>query len=61
MMGGRAFILLKAGRIEPECSEHAEIRIANLQKILRIPLWRPKAAQRVKTGGRPDFREIWII
>jgi hypothetical protein len=36
MMGGRAFILLKVGRIGPESSEQAEIRIANLWKILSI-------------------------
>jgi hypothetical protein len=49
MMGGGAFILLKVGRIGPESSEHAEIRIANLWKILSISgLGARKASQ---SGG----------
>jgi hypothetical protein len=35
-MGGRAFILLKVGRIGPESSKQTEIRLAYLLKILRI-------------------------
>jgi hypothetical protein len=35
-MGDGAFILLKTGRFEPETTKQAEIRLANLQKILRI-------------------------
>jgi hypothetical protein len=36
MMGGGAFILLKAGRPWPKSVEQAEIRLANLLKILYI-------------------------
>jgi len=37
MMGGGAFILLKTGRRGPESTKQAEIRLANLLKILRTP------------------------
>jgi hypothetical protein len=36
MMGGGAFILLKAGRPWPETAKQAEIRLAILLKILHI-------------------------
>jgi hypothetical protein len=36
MMGGGAFILLKAGGDEPESTKQAEIRLASLLKILRF-------------------------
>jgi hypothetical protein len=36
MMGGAAFILLKAGDSRPESSKQAEIRLAILLKILAI-------------------------
>ena len=36
MMGGVAFILLKAGRRRPESAKQAEIRLASLLKILHI-------------------------
>jgi hypothetical protein len=36
MMGGGAFIRLKAGRNQPESSEQAEIRLADLSRILWI-------------------------
>ena len=36
MMGGAAFILLKAGQTRPESAKQAEIRLAILLKILRI-------------------------
>jgi len=36
MMGGGAFILLKAGRLWPESAKQAEIRLAILLKILHI-------------------------
>ena len=36
MMGGVAFILLKAGRQGPESAKQAEIRLASLLKILQI-------------------------
>jgi hypothetical protein len=34
MMGGAAFILLKAGQTGPESAKQAEIRLASLLKIL---------------------------
>jgi hypothetical protein len=63
MMGGGAFILLKVGRIGPESAEHAEIRLANLLKILRISGsgGRRPFQNEEKAGGRIDFRKIWII
>ena len=36
-MGGGAFLLLKTGDSRPESSKQAEIRLAILLKILRIP------------------------
>jgi hypothetical protein len=39
-MRGRGFILFKAGRAGPKSAEQAEIRLANLLKILAI--WRPE-------------------
>jgi hypothetical protein len=42
MMGGAAFILLKAGQTRPESAKQAEIRLAILPKILRI----------VRSGGQ---------
>jgi hypothetical protein len=36
MMGGVAFILLKAGQPGPETAKQAEIRLASLLKILHI-------------------------
>jgi hypothetical protein len=36
MMGGGAFILLKVGHPWPETAKQAEIRLANLLKILPI-------------------------
>jgi hypothetical protein len=43
-MGGRAFLLLKAGDSRPESSEQVEIRLAILLKILHIrPFWRRNA------------------
>jgi hypothetical protein len=42
-MGGGGFIPLKAGRARPESAKQAEIRLANLLKILRIAgFWKPK-------------------
>jgi hypothetical protein len=35
MMSGGAFILLKVGCLGPESTKQAEIRLANLLKILR--------------------------
>jgi hypothetical protein len=42
-MRGGAFILLKAGRSGPETGKQAEIRLANLLKILRIAEPKPLA------------------
>jgi hypothetical protein len=41
MMGGGAFDWLKTGRISTKSAKQAEIRLANLQKILSIvqPQW----------------------
>ena len=43
-MGGGAFILLKSGQIGPESTKQAEIRLANLLKILTIAATGPKTA-----------------
>jgi hypothetical protein len=45
MMGGGRFILLKAGRGGPESAQQAEIRLADLLKILRISRRAAKAAR----------------
>jgi hypothetical protein len=37
MMGGGAFLLLKVGRLRPESTKQAEIGLADLRRILRIP------------------------
>ena len=58
-MGGRAFILLKAGRRAAETVKQAEIRLASLLKILH----------NTRSGGdkdprrlcRGDFRSVWLI
>jgi hypothetical protein len=50
MVGGRAFILLKARRLRPESAKQAEICLACLWRILRIsPL-------RAKVRGQGDKR-----
>jgi hypothetical protein len=46
MMGGGCLILLKAGRPGPESAQQAEIRLADLLKILRISRRAPKPARR---------------
>jgi hypothetical protein len=43
MMGGGAFILLKAGRPERESMKQAEIRLASLPKIAGIARSGPKS------------------
>jgi hypothetical protein len=66
MMGGRAFILLKAGRRAAETVKQAEIRLASLLKILHntrsggeSPLARyDKDPRRLCRG---DFRSVWLI
>ena len=49
-MSGEAFILLKGGRIGPNTAKQAEIRLANLLKILSIPV----SAGRQKPFARPN-------
>ena len=66
MMGGGAFILLKVGRPRPESAKQAEIRLAILLKILRIPPVSEAEglAGRLKTCNGcicSDFRWIWLI
>ena len=53
-MGGRAFILLKTGRGRPESAKQAEIRLASLQKILRIGGFGKPAP--LATAGRDSLR-----
>jgi hypothetical protein len=66
MMGGRAFILLKAGRRAAETVKQAEIRLASLLKILHntrsggeSPLARRDKDPRRLCRG--DFRSVWLI
>jgi hypothetical protein len=58
-MGGGAFILLKAGQRWPESSKQAEIRLANLPKMLHIvPCWDENPSpsrQRTCDGCIPRF------
>jgi hypothetical protein len=66
MMGGGAFLLLKAGDSRPESSKQAEIRLAILLKILGIRLfWRRKPSPRAEGTCNgciySDFRWIWLI
>jgi hypothetical protein len=66
MMGGGAFVLLKAGDSRPESSKQAEIRLAILLKILHIRLFRRRNAfARGRGHGNgcicSDFRWIWLI
>jgi len=64
MMGNRAFILLKVGQHWSESSKQAEIRLANLPKMLHIvPCW----DEIPRHGGKGhamvvfrDFRGIWL-
>jgi hypothetical protein len=46
MMGGRAFILLKAGPGGPKSAKQAEVRLAYLLQILRISWFGAKAPRR---------------
>jgi hypothetical protein len=46
MMGGGRFILLKAGRRGAESAQQAEVRLADLLKILRICRGAAKPARR---------------
>jgi len=56
MMGGEAFILLKAGRPERESVKQAEIRLADLRKILSIA-----AALWPRGNGRPANQPLALI
>src|SRR5258708_7941866 len=65
-MGEGALFLLKAGDSRPERSKQAEIRIAILLKILRIPPVSEAEGLpgRLKTCNGcicSDFRWIWLI
>ena len=67
MMGGGAFILLKAGRTGPESAKQPETCLADLQKILRIALPR-RRSRAVAThkkaralAAAQNFRWIWLI
>jgi hypothetical protein len=66
MLGGAAFILLKAGLPGPESAKQAEIRLASLLKILQIARFGGKG--RWQTAARTcsgcigaDFGWIWLI
>jgi hypothetical protein len=66
MMGGGAFILLKAGRRRPESTKQAEAGLAGLLKILRIcRFWRrnPSHTAAGTCNGCIDvgFCRIWLI
>jgi len=67
MMGGVAFILLKAGQPGPESAKQAEISLASLLKILHIARFgdqRPLAKERQRHAMvvfGADFRWIWLI
>jgi hypothetical protein len=65
MMGGVAFILLKAGLSGPETAKQAEIRLAGLLKILAI--CRRQGEKSLVMGVKyvqwlcwRDFRWIWL-
>jgi hypothetical protein len=62
-MGGVAFILLKVGRVGPESSKQAEIRLANLRTILHTPFNPSRQGETDVRDGCPDrdFRWIWLI
>ena len=70
MMGGRAFILLKAGRRAAETVKQAEIRLASLLKILHTTPFRAvqggesplaRCDKDVRRLYRGDFRSVWLI
>jgi hypothetical protein len=66
MMGGRAFILLKAGRRAAETVKQAEIRLASLLKILHTTLQGgesplARCTKDVRRPYRGDFRSVWLI
>ena len=57
MMGGGAFILLKAGRSGPETAKQAENGLAGLLKILQIA---PSGGENSLAGGRePHMQWLW--
>jgi hypothetical protein len=66
MMGGGAFILLKAPRGGPKTAKQVEIRLAILLKILAIaarPAPKPEPGPIMAGLARfnVDFRWIWLI
>jgi len=56
MMGNGAFILLKAGRRWPESSKQAEIRLANLPKMLH---YRPVPGRKSLAKEAKDMRWLY--
>jgi hypothetical protein len=56
MMGGVAFILLKAGQPGPESAKQAEIRLACLLKILQIARF---GGQRPLADGRKYMQWLY--
>jgi len=65
MMGGGAFILLKVSHCWPETAKQAEIRLANLLKILWIAGF---GGENTSQGRKRhamvvlrDFRGTWLI
>jgi hypothetical protein len=57
-----AFILFKAARVGPKTAKQAEIRLADLLKILRIAGSEGQNRSRGRKGcARASFRRIWLI
>ena len=61
-----AFVLLKAGRPQPKSAKQAEIRLADLQKILRIGRCEGQKFLAGSAGYMQglycaNFRRIWLI
>ena len=64
-MGGRAFILFKVGHCWLEIAKQAEIRLANLLKILWIAGFGGENTSQGRKGHAlvvfRDFRGTWLI
>jgi hypothetical protein len=56
MMGGAAFILLKAGLSGPETAKQAEIRLAGLLKILGIG---PRRGEKLLAMGAGNMQLLY--
>jgi len=57
MMGGGAFILLKAGRPGPESAKQAENRLAGLLKVLHIAC--PSDGKSARTVPGAHAMVVW--